>query len=76
MTLQYKYKCALTDIKFWVYFDIGELCWTTYILQAVTRFIGYHEMTASCAEHCLWIRIQEVKNPGSGTEATKTLMFK
>ena len=27
----------------WVYFGLGELCWTTYILQAVTRFIGHHE---------------------------------
>ena len=27
----------------WVYFGLGELCWTTYILQAVTRFIGHYE---------------------------------
>ena len=28
---------------------IGELWWTTYILQAVMGFIGHHEMTASWA---------------------------
>ena len=30
-----------TDKRKSMYFDIGELCWMTYIWQAVTRFIGH-----------------------------------